>query len=150
MISVIEAKSEISLELAVQTGDTVLDDVLESHRLGLSDRLLEQVLAGDGVGSNLSGVASATGIGSATYAVADRGSDESFVDGELAVEDGGGRTEHMAWALGTDLDTSARKTAVEPGASRRVLEGGRLTLSNLPAQRIVEGLARIHRGRASG
>ena len=46
----------------------------------------------------------------------------------------------MAWALGTDLDTSARKTAVEPGASRRVLEMGRLTLSGLPAQRIVEGL----------
>ena len=47
----------------------------------------------------------------------------------------------MSWALGTDLDTSARKTAVEPGAARRVLEEGRLTLSGLPVQRIVEGLA---------
>ena len=138
--STIEAKSEISLQLAVQTGDTVLDDVLEAHRLGLADRLLEQVLSGDGVGSNLAGVASATGIGSATYLVADRGSDEAFTDGELAVEDGGGRSPYMAWALGRDLDTSAQKTAVEPGASRRVLEGGRLTLSGLPAQRIVEGL----------
>ena len=138
--STIEAKSEISLQLAVQTADTVLDDVLEAHRLGLADRLLEQVLSGDGVGNNLAGVASATGIGSATYLVADRGSDEAFTDGELAVEDGGGRSPYMAWALGRDLDTSAQKTAVEPGASRRVLEGGRLTLSGLPAQRIVEGL----------
>ena len=138
--SVVESKSEISLQLAIQTGDTVLDAVLEAHRLAISDRLLEQVLSGDGTGNNLAGVASATGIGAATYLVADRGSDESFVDGEIAVEDGGGRTPYMAWALGRDLSTSAQKTAVEPGASRRVLEGGRLTLSGIPAQRIVEGL----------
>ena len=119
----------------------VLDSVLEAHRLGITDRLLEQVLSGDGTGNNLSGLVTATGIGSATYLVADRGSDEAFVDAEVAVSDGGGRTQYMGWALGTDLDTSARKTAVEPGASRRVLEMGRLTLSGLPAQRIVEGLA---------
>ena len=139
--SVVEAKSEISLQLAIQTGDDTLDAVLEAHRTGIADRLLEQVLSGDGQGNNLSGVVNATGIGSATYVLADRGSDEAFTDGELAVEDGGGRTQYMAWALGTDLDTSAQKTAVEPGASRRVLEGGRLTLSDLPASRIVEGLA---------
>ena len=138
--SVIESKSEVSLELATQTADSVLDDVLEAHRIGIADRLLGQVLAGDGTGNNLSGVASATGIGAGTYAVADRGGDEAFVDGEIAVEDGFGRSPFLAWALGTDLDTSARKTAVEPGASRRVLEEGRLTLSGLPAQRIVEGL----------
>ena len=140
LASVIESKTETSLELAVQTADSVLDAVLEAHRIGIADRLLEQVLSGDGTGNNLSGVASASGIGAGTYAVADRGSDEAFVDGEIAVEDGGGRTQYMAWALGTDLDTSARKTAVEPGASRRVLEMGRLTLSDLPASRIVEGL----------
>ena len=139
--SVIEAKSEISLQLAIQTGDTVLDDVLEAHRIGIADRMLEQVLAGDGTGNNLSGVASASGIGAGSYAVADRGSDEFFTDAENGVADSFGRMEHAAWALGTDLDTSAKKTAIEPGGSRRVLEMGRLTLSGLPAQRIVEGLA---------
>ena len=138
--SVVEAKTEISLQVAVQTGDTVLDDVLEAHRLGLADRMLSQVLAGDGTGNNLTGVASATGIGAGTYVLSDRGSDEAFTDAEISVEDGGGRTPYMAWALGTDLDTSAQKTAIEPGASRRVQENGRLTLSNIPAQRIVEGL----------
>ena len=49
--SVIEAKSEVSLEVAVQTADSVLDDVLESHRLGLADKMLEQVLSGDGTGN---------------------------------------------------------------------------------------------------
>ena len=140
LASVVESKSEVSLQLAVQTGDDTLDAVLEAHRLGLADKMLEQVLAGDGTANNLSGVASATGIGAGTYALADRGGDEFFTDGEIAVEDGGGRTQFMAWALGRDLDTSARKTAVEPGASRRVLEMGRLTLSDLPASRIVEGL----------
>ena len=61
--SIVEAKSEVSLQVAVQTADSVLDAVLEAHRLGLADRMLEQVLAGDGTGNNLSGVASATGIG---------------------------------------------------------------------------------------
>ena len=139
--STIEAKSEISLELAVQTGDGVLDAVLEAHRLGIADRMLEQVLSGDGVGNNLSGVASASGIGTGTYVVADRGGDETFVDGEISVADAGGRSQFVAWGLGKDLDTSAKKTAVEPGASRRVVENGRLTLSGTPAQRIVEGLA---------
>ena len=139
--STIEVKSEISLQLATQTADSVLDAVLEAHRIGIADRLLEQVLSGDGVGHNLSGVANSTEIGSASYAMTDRGSDEAFTDAEIAVEDGFGRSQFMSWALGTDIDTSARKTAVEPGASRRVLEGGRLTLSGVPAQRIVAGLA---------
>ena len=139
--SVVGAKTEISLQVAVQTSDSVLDAVLEAHRIGIADRMLSQVLSGDGVGNNLSGVASASGLGASTYAMTDRGSDEAFVDAEVAVEDGFGRSPFLAWALGRDLDTSARKTAVEPGASRRVLEEGRLTLSGLPAQRIVEGLA---------
>ena len=139
--SVIESKTEISLELAIQTGDDTLDAVLEAHRLGLADRMLEQVLSGDGTGNNLSGLVTATGIGSATYLVADRGGDEAFTDAELAVQDGGGRTEHMAWALGTSLSTSTQKTSIEPGSSRRTQEGGRLTLSGTPVQRITEGLA---------
>ena len=139
--STIEAKSEISLQVAVQTADTVLDDVLEAHRIRLADRMLEQILAGDGVGNNLSGLVTATGIGAGTYVLADRGSDEAFTDGELSVEDGGGRSPYMAWALGTDLSTSTQKTSIEPGSSRRTQEGGRLTLSGTPAQRITEGLA---------
>ena len=138
--STIEAKSEISLELAVQTGDTVLDDVLEAHRLGLADRMLEQVLSGDGFLNNLSGVAGATGIGAGSYPLADRGSDEFFTDAEISVQDGGGRSPYIAWGFGKDLSTSARKVAIEPGGSRRVEEMGRLTLSGTPVQRITEGL----------
>ena len=139
--SVVEAKSEVSLQLATQTADSVLDSVLEAHRIGLADRLLSQVLSGDGVGNNLNGVASATGIGAGTYAMTDRGSDEAFTDGELAVQDGGGRSPYIAWGFGTTLSTSARKVAIEPGASRRVEERGALTLSGTPVQRITEGLA---------
>ena len=139
--SVVESKSEVSLELAIQTADSVLDAVLEAHRIGLADRLLEQVLSGDAQGNNLNGVVNASGVGAATYLVADRGSDEAFTDAELAVEDGGGRTEHLAWALGTGLDASTKKTSIEPGDSRRTQEGGRLTLSGTPVQRITEGLA---------
>ena len=140
LASVIESKTETSLELAVQTADSVLDSVMEAHRLALADRLLEQVLSGNGVGNNLSGVAGAAGIGVGSYPLADRGSDEFFTDAEISVADAGGRSPHVGWALGKDLSTSARKTAIEPGGSRRVEEMGRLTLSGTPAQRIVEGL----------
>ena len=39
--SVVEAKTETSLQIAVQTSDSVLDTVLEAHRIGIADRLLE-------------------------------------------------------------------------------------------------------------
>ena len=139
--SVVEAKSEISLQVAIQTGDDTLDAVLEAHRIGLADRLLEQILSGDGVANNLSGVVNASGIGAGTYPLADRGSDEFFTDAEISVQDGGGRSPYIAWGFGKDLSTSARKVAIEPGGSRRVEEMGRLTLSGTPVQRITEGLA---------
>ena len=139
--SVVEAKSEVSLQLATQTADTVLDAVLEAHRIGLADRMLSQVLAGDGAGNNLNGIVNASGIGAGTYLVADRGSDGAFTDAELAVQDGGGRAPYIAWGFGRTLSSSARKVAIEPGASRRVEERGALTLSGTPVQRITEGLA---------
>ena len=80
--------------------DSVLDAVLEAPRLGIADRMLEQVLSGDGVLNNPNGVASATGIGTGSYVMSDRGSDEAFTDAEIAVADAGGRTQYMAWALG--------------------------------------------------
>ena len=39
------------------------------------------------------------------------------------------------------MSTSTQKTSIEPGDSRRTQEGGRLTLSGTPVQRITEGLA---------
>ena len=138
--STVEVKSEISMLLVTQS-EFALDALLEAHRLALSDRLLEQVLAGDGVGNNLAGVASATGIGSAAYMLADRGGSAAYQDGEDTIEDGGGRTQYMAWAAGSDLSTSTRRALLEPGSDRRVEERERLSLSGLPIQRITEGLA---------
>ena len=42
--STIETKSEISLQLATQTSDSVLDAVLEAHRLAISDRLIMTIV----------------------------------------------------------------------------------------------------------
>ena len=139
--STVEAKSEVSRQLVAQSGDGVLDDLLESHRISLADRLLEQVLSGDALGNNLSGVAGMADIGAAEYMAADQGASDGFQDGEDAVEDGGGRPSGMAWAVGSSLSSSARRAILEPGSDRRVEERGRLSLSGLPIQRITEGLA---------
>ena len=139
--STIEAKSEISRQLVVQSGDAAMDDLLEIHRISLADRLLEQILAGSGVGNDLSGIVSATGIGAGTYMTADRGDSDGFQGGEDTIEDAGGRLSGMAWAAGSDLSTSARRALLEPGSDRRVEERGRLSLSGLPMQRITSGLS---------
>jgi hypothetical protein len=139
--STVEAKSEVSRQLVVQSGDGVLDDLLEAHRISIADRLLEQILSGDGAGNNLAGIASVIGIGAAEYMAADRGGSDGFQDGEDAVEDGGGRLGGMAWAAGSSLSSSARRAILEPGSDRRVEERARLSLSGLPIQRITTGLA---------
>ena len=133
--STIESKSEISLQLAMQS-EFALDELLEAQRLAISDRLLLQVLAGDGTGNNLAGVAGVTGIGGATYATADRGKASAFQDAEDAVEDAGGRMTYEAWALGTTLSASTRRALLEPGSDRRTEERERLSLSGIPVQRI--------------
>lgn len=142
MSSVVEAKSVTSNQAIIQAGETGLDDrILEAHRIGIRDELLRQILVGDGVGNNLTGIVNATGIQAATYAMADRGNSAAFQAAEDAVEDAGGRLPFMAWAFGKDLSASARQTAIDPGGSRRTEERGRLTLSGLATQRIVDGLA---------
>ena len=137
---VIEVKTEISQQVVTQSSDDLLDAVLEAHALAVRDKLLQQMLSGDNVGSNLDGIVNGSGIGGATYAVADRGGDEAFTAGEAIVEDAGGRSPFLAWAVGSDLSDSLRTTAIEPGASRRTEEQGRLSLSGLPVQRVADGM----------
>ena len=133
--STIEVKSEISLQLALLS-EFAMDALLEAHRLAIADRMLEQVLAGSGVGNDLDGVVNATGTQSGTYAQTDRGSSASLQDAEDAIEDAGGRQPFMAWGAGSDLSTSTRRALLEPGSDRRVEERARLSLSGLPIQRI--------------
>lgn len=137
---VIEAKSEISGQLLMQS-DFAFDAVLEAHRRATADRLLLQVLAGDGKGHNLLGVASAPGIGGATYEADNRGSSGVFQDGEDAIEDAGARGQYTAWGAGVSLSTSARRVTIEPGSDRRSEEAGRISLTNTPIQRVGSGLA---------
>ena len=87
------------------------------------------------------GVANVAGIGAATYPQVDQGKDSDFTTGEIAVESASGRLPFMVWALGRDLDTATRKSAIDPGSSRRVQERGRLSLSGVPVQRVVSELA---------
>ena len=80
--SVIECKSEISSQLAVQAGnDFAMDAVLESHRESIADTLLVQSISGGGVGNDLLGVVHAPGVQAATYALVDRGASGAFQDG---------------------------------------------------------------------
>ena len=139
--SVIEAKTEVSSMVAVQAGnDFAMDSTLEAHRESIADTLLVQAIAGGGVGNDLDGVVNQTGIQAATYAMADRGASGALQMAEDAVEDAGARGGYMAWAMGRDVSASARRALLEPGSDRRVEERGRLSLSGLPVQRIVEGL----------
>ena len=136
---VIEARTEtLSTQAVIQSGAHEL--VLEAHRIGIRDAMLDQLLSGDGVGNNLLGVVNAADTGGGTYPIADSGKSGLFIIGEAAVEDGDGRGPNMAWAFGRDLSAGARGTAIDPGGSRLTEERGRLTLSGLPVQRVKSGL----------
>ena len=134
---VIESKSEVSLQSILQAGSHEVDQlVLESHVLAIQDALIEGILYGDGTGNNLQGVAGLTGVGAATYVAASIGKDTAFTTAEASVEDAKGRLAGMAWAFGPSLSNATRTVAIDPGSSRRVEEGGRLTLSGVPVQRV--------------
>ena len=138
---VIEAKTSTSVQAVVQSDAHELDElILESHRIAIRDTMLDQLLNGDGVGNNLSGLITASGVGGGTYAMGDSGKSSLFTIGEAAVEDGDGRGPNMSWALGRTLSAGARGTAIDPGGSRLTEERGRLTLSGLPVQRVKSGL----------
>ena len=141
MSSVVEVKTRASSQAIIQSGDSELDEVvLGAHRLAIADKLLEQVLGGNGQGNNLAGIVGMAGIGSETFMMIDRGKDEAFELAEEVARDAHGRQAGLVWALGTDLDSSAKSTLLEPGSDRRVLERSRMSLSGTPTQRISSGL----------
>ena len=135
--SVVEAKSSYSMELAIQAGNNpnIGAAIESSHRQAIREELLKQLVNGDGQGNNLSGILGASGIGGATYAMADRGESGAFVTGESVVEDADGDPMRMAWLLGTDLSTSSRNALLEPGSDRRTVERKAMSLSGYASVR---------------
>lgn len=144
--SVVEAKSSYSTQLVLTAGRKVDVSafVEQSHRQAVRQKLLEQVVSGVRNMSNansLSGILSASGIGSGTYAQVDRGKESAFTTGESAVEDADGDPAAMAWLLGRDIHDSAKGALLEPGSDRRTLERGRMSVSGYPVYRSDSALA---------
>ena len=138
--SFIEVKSEVSMSALHVAGEHDVDAlVLDSHRLAIQVELVAQVLSGDGAGHNLTGLLNVSEISSQQYgggAPQLPMSAPLLLDVEAAVEDGGGRLPLMAWGVGTDVSDTIRNTAIEAGSWGRVEARGRITLSDIPAQRL--------------
>ena len=131
--SFVEVAVEVSTQIVIQSSEDLLGSIQTALRAAIAEKLLEQVVSGDGQGNNLSGVHLAAGIQTGSYAVADRGADKPFTDAETKVEDADGTP--SGWVLGKDLSTATRATLLEPGSDRRVEERGRLSLSGTPVHR---------------
>ena len=89
--------------------------------------------SGDGEGNNISSIVSDPLVTRTEYAAASKGADRVFRPAEIAVQDASGSP--SAWALGGTLESSARAVVVEPGGSRRVIEGREMLLSGVPTFR---------------
>ena len=141
--SVVEVKSSYSTQLALMAGSIfdVGEQMQASHRAAIRQKLLEQIVSGDGQGSNLSGVASTSGIGAATYAMADAGKSDKFTTAENTVEDADADGSRVAWLLGSTLSSATRSALLEPGSDRRVNERGRMSLSGYRAYRSNSAIA---------
>ena len=137
LTSIIESRTSVNRAAIIQSSDAAIDDmVLGAQRVAIRDRMVQQILVGSGNNNQIQGIVNVAGVPGSSYPMADRGSSGAFQDGEDAVEDAGGRLESFAWALGSDLSSSARRTAIDPGGSRRTEERGRLTLSGVAVQRV--------------
>lgn len=125
----IEVQTRLSSKIIVQSSEDILNAVQDALRRAIAERLLQQVLSGSGMNSQLLGLPFRTNVGGGTYTNADRGGADGFVVGETAIEDADGTP--TAWIFGRALSSAARATVVEPGASIRVEQEGRLSLSGL-------------------
>ncbi len=107
----------------------VLSAMMES-----SDRLLaEQLLEGDGMGANLTGIVNTTGVLTAEYAAASKGGHASFQDAEDMLDEDT-PADRRAWVLSESLYRAARKTTRTPGDATYVVRNGRV-LDDAPAIR---------------
>ena len=97
------------------------EDVLLTWMMGASDRAMAvQVLRGDGVAPNITGILNTTGILTSEYQTTAKGGQTSFFDAEdkLAVDVPADR---RAWILAEDLFRTARRTLRDPGSGDYVI-----------------------------
>ena len=114
----VEAQIEVSFEAVLQSSVALVDDLLEALRLAISERILQQIVSGDGQGHNLSAVTNA-------YRDWKRDVYERHDAGEgRGVHYGGDDHRRQlaelraAWILGRTLSHGGTATtAIEPGAS---------------------------------
>ena len=136
MTSAVKAGTTVSRESIIAAGEVVIEDmVLGAHRQAIRDRLLLQVLAGDGTGSSLTGIANMAGLDGGTYSAVGLTATD-LQRGESAVEDGDGRAPYMAWAFGKALSDEARSNVIDPGSGRYIEERGRVFNTGRETQRI--------------
>ena len=115
---------------------TMADGVITSVTVdegGMNYTSAPTVIIRTDAGNNITPIIDQTGVVSTDYPSADRGSDRTFRPEELAIEDAGGTP--GAWVLGGSLESGARAVVVNPGGSRRVVEGREMVLSGVPTFR---------------
>ena len=129
----VEVQTRLTSQLITQSSEGILDAIEDALQRSIAERLLQQILAGDGQNNQLVGLPSRTDVDGGTYVQHDRGDADGFMLGETAVEDADGTP--SAWIFGSSLSDAARATVVEPGASIRVEQEGRLSLSGIATYR---------------
>ena len=134
-VSRFEAFQELSTQAVMQSGPDILTVVEDAAREALARKMIQQMFAGSGTDGQWAALLGVTGILSATYATANRGTDVPFLTAEEALIDAGARLPGMAWALGTDLESAAARALLEPGSDRRVIERRTMQLTGTQTAR---------------
>ena len=134
-VSRFEAYQALSTQVVMQSGPDLLQVVEDAAREAIGRKIVSQILSGSGADGQWAGLPSLSGISAGTYASADAGAVDAFLDGEEALIDAGARPAGLAWALGRDLASNAARSLLEPGSDRRTVEQARMVLSGFPAQR---------------
>ena len=120
LTSVVEVKSVISLQTLLQADVDFVDAIETSHRTATAAQIVAQIMAGDGLLNNLTGILSRTGVTTTDYPVAERGDHKRFQDAEALIEDASGRP--SLWMLGEALSNAARTVGLFPSGGDRATE----------------------------
>ena len=120
------AAANITLMASVQSPDFEAS-VLAALQEALEQRICEEFLAGSvsTTPNSVDGLINVTGITETTYAATAVGAVSGYWDAEDALPTRLS-ADRRAWVISEDLYRTTRKTLIEPGANRRVVQSGLL------------------------
>lgn len=131
----IESRLSVSNTVLIQSETLTLDGLETALQQASREIMVDQILAGSGVGVEMQGAEGLTIPSANDMRYTPSGVDPSgILDAEELLEDNSARRADLVWAFGTELHSYLQRAIIDPGSGAFMLSDGR-TFSGLPGVR---------------